>query len=239
MRDKDLVALLTLLFFLLYFLPSTVLKFISVAFILFFSPGFFIVKIYKNVAAEESLLLAAPVSLGITGLVAIFLAAFSMLSRESMLVVMAAIIVASYLLAKPTEIRRIPLHPPEKMISLLLALMLITMGAWLYAGYRTSQQRNFEVDMAIKDWPHNATLNSTLIFVIYIKNWNCKDGEFHILFSLNNRSIENKSLTVLQGESKDIIFYANAEKKGENLASFDLFIDGKFYTNVHIYFSVS
>ena len=235
MRDKDLVALITLISFLLYFVPSTPVKFITLAFILFFSPGFFVLKMYRDSSREELLLISPPVSLVLSGLIALFLAALSILRAETMLISMALFIGIFYFLVRGEELElKVKFHGLEKLATVIIILSIVIGASWLYAGF--SQKSYREADIAIQEWPHNATVNSTLRFVIYVKNWDFQNSRFSVIFKLNNESIEMKNFTLSKGDELTLTFLAKSDKLGKNLASFDLYINDEFYTNVHVYF---
>ena len=237
MRDKDLVALLTLVFSLLYFIPITALKFVSVGFLLFFAPGFFTLKLYRDISREETLLISPPLSLAISGTMALLLAALSILNKETMLLTLGAFIAAMYLLSHAETIHWKPQYRGlDKLAAMVLILSIILSGVWIYSGLNVEHYK--EVDMAIESWPHNATLNSTLSFVIYVKNWDFQNGEFRIVFKLNNESIDEREFSLDNGGEDRMVFQANATQIGENLASFDLYVNGEFYSNVHVYFIV-
>ncbi len=236
MKDKYLVGILTLAFFLIYFIPNTIIKFIAVAFILFFSPGFFTLRIYKNIKKEELLLIAPPLSLGISGAIALLLAAFSILNYETMLIFIGAYIAIAFLLSSSQDIGKFKWERPHKIVAIVLSLSLILLSIWIYADFTAPSYK--EIDIAIESWPHNATLGENLSFDIYVKNWNYENVHLSLQFEMNNRTVEWKNFTLEKGESKHFIFEYNASQEGKNLASFNLYLNGIFYTNVHIYFDV-
>ncbi len=237
MKDKNIVALLTIIFLLLYFTPFTILKFISLGFILFFSPGFFILRIYKKISGEELVLLSIPLSLGITGIIALILATLSILTPQNMLLLIIAVILAGYMLSSYDEFRVPKASKPDKLVSLIVVLSIILMLIWVYNGVNVPQYK--EVDIGILEWPENATLNDTLYFKIYVKNWDYENATIDVVFTLNNKSMGNKAFSLNRGEDKSFYFTAIAKKEGKNLASFDLYVNGDYYTNVHIYFYVN
>ncbi len=239
-NERELVAFVTVIFFVLYFLPFTVFKFFSVAVILFFSPGYFLVRMYRDASREERYLLAPVVSLGISGLVAVALSALSLLSRESMLLIMCAVTAVSYLLSvifSPVSSTGSAEKQAQRFAAVLMVLMLLTTGAWAYLEFSTHPEP--EVDMAIQQWPVNASMNSTLTFAIYVKNWNHPGKSFRVVYSLNNHTVEERTFTLAPGDSKVLYFHSKPPHPGKNLASFDLYIDGNYYTNVHVYFRIS
>ena len=237
MRDKTIVGLLTIIFFALYFLPFVAVKFISIAFILFFAPGFFILRIYKKVSEEELILLSIPLSLGVSGFIALVLAALSILNPQNMLISIAAAITVAFIFSSSSEIKGVKIEKPEKLVTVIVVLSLILMGVWLYYGISTPKYK--EVDIGILEWPENATLNDTLFFKIYVKNWDYDNASIEVVFKMNNQTMGSKSFYLLRGEDRSFYFTAVAYKEGNNLASFDLFVNGKYYTNVHVYFYVS
>lgn len=236
MKTKNIFAILTIISFFLYFLPFKPVKFFSTLFILLFSPGYFVLNIYKDVKKEEYFLVPV-ISLGISGIVAIILSSLSILSSKNMLITLGVIILIAYILSKPGKVDTISEKKEMKAITVLVILMLITAGVWLIKEFSTNPKK--EVDIAIQKWPLNASTNTTLLFVIYVKNWYYPGENFTVVFSLNNRIMENRSFSLPPGESKYLYFNAITHSVGKNLASFDLYIDGKYYTNVHIYFEVS
>ncbi len=237
MRDKDLVALLTLAFFLLYFIPSTVMKFISIGFLLFFSTGFFTLKFYRDMEGEELLLLSPPLGLAISGSIALALAALSILTKETMLISIGMYLVITYVLSKGEEFK-LNLNPRglDRLVTIILVLSLVVGASWIYAGLSVEKYK--EVDIAIEEWPHNVTLNSTLEFHIYIKNWDYDNASFRVVFKLNNETKEIREFSLAKGGEMHMYFYTNTSTVGTNLASFDLYVNGNFYTNVHVYFLV-
>jgi len=237
MKTKNIFAILTIIFFTLYFLPYVPVKFFSTLFILLFSPGYFVLKIYKDVKKEEYFLVPV-ISLGISGLVAVILSYLSILSSKNMLITMGAIILIAYIFSNSDKAEEMSSEKKVmKAITVLIILMLLTAGAWLFREFSTNPKK--EVDIAIQKWPLNASTNTTLLFMIYVKNWNYPGENFTVVFSLNNQTVENRSFSLHPGELKYLYFNAIAHSAGKNLASFDLYIDGKYYTNVHIYFEVS
>ncbi len=236
MKDKYLVGILTFAFFLIYFIPNTILKFISVAFILFFAPGFFTLRIYKKINKEELLLISPPLSLGISGAIALLLAAFSILNYKTMLIFIGTYIAISFLLSSSEDIGKIKLEKPHKIAVIVISLSLILLSILIYADLTAPGYK--EIDIAIESWPHNATLGENLSFDIYVKNWDYDNAHLSLQFEMNNRTVEWKNFTLEKGESKHFIFERNASQEGINLASFNLYLNGNFYTNVHIYFNV-
>ena len=236
MRDKDIVALLTLASLILYFLSPPIIKFMLIAFILLFSPGYFAIKSYREVSEEEALIFSVPLSIGISGIIAVLLSSLSLLSSRTMLLSVGIIILILYIFSKPLKIEKIKIRMPDRIISVLIILMLVTALGWIYAEQSINPMK--EVDIAIEEWPHNATLNSTLEFLIYVKNWNYEAHTFKIIFSLNNVTMEEKTFSLEKGKSIYLHFEAYATHSGINLASFDLYVNGDYYTNVHVYFEV-
>ncbi len=237
MRDKDIIIVITIAFFIIYFYPFQILKFISIGIILFFSPGFFILKsVYRDMKGEELILLSFPLSIAISGTIALIFSIFSILSPELMLISSAIIVVSGYFISSSTDFKIGKIRMPDKITTVLIALMLTTIGVWLAYEFNTSQYK--EVDIGINSWPKNATLNSTLSFDVYVKNQNYGNANCLIVFSLNKKILDNKSLFLKNGEYRIITFNAMSNLTGKNLASFNLYINGKFYTNVHVYFDV-
>ncbi len=236
MKDKNIVALLTILFFALYFVPMPVVRMVSVGFILLFALGFFTLRIYKKINGEELLLMAPAVSIGISGLFAILLAYFSILKASTMLIVVGTYLVIAYLLSSGEEIKKVELKRPSRLVAILLILSLIIMGIWGYIELNATPRH--ELDIAIESWPHNATIGENVSFEIYVKNWNYGDAHLKLVFRLNNITQEVREFNLSGGMAKRFIFYSNHTVLGRNLASFDLYVNGEFYTNVHVYFVV-
>ena len=237
MKDKDVVALITLIFMILYFYPFPIIKFISLSIILFFSPGFFLLKIlYDDMKLEELILLSFGVSIALSGAIALFLAALGILSALGMLVLLSLVIIVGYFLSSSIEIKLKKFTKPDKFVTVMVSLMLILMGIWLYAEFSTSKYR--EIDIGIVSWPTNATINDTLQFTVYLKNWNYGKANCTVAFYLNNVAVEKKFVALNNGDKTFLYFLATSNKTGTNLASFNLFVNGKFYTNVHVYFNL-
>ena len=236
MKDKYLVGILTLAFFLIYFVPNTIAKFIAVAFLLFFSPGFFTLRIYKNINREELLLIAPPLSLGISGSIALLLAAFSILNYEIMLIFLGAYIAIAFLLSSSEDIGKLKLEKPHKIAAIVISLSLILLSIWLYADLTAQSYR--EIDIAIENWPHNATMGENLSFDIYVKNWDYENAHLSLQFEMNNKTVKWENFTLGKGEFRYFIFECNASHPGKNLATFNLYLNRSFYTNVHVYFDV-
>ncbi len=237
MRDKDIVALITIIFLILYFYPFSIIKFISLSMLLFFSPGFFLLKLlYRDMKLEELILLSFGVSIAVSGGVALLLAALGILSALGMLVSLSLIVVAGYFLSSSIDIKLKKFTKPDKFVVVMVSLMLILMGIWLYAEFSTKKYK--EIDIGITSWPQNSTINDTLHFTIYLKNWNYGRANCTVIFHLNNKNIEKKSTLLNDGDRTYLYFQAVSNKTGMNLASFDLFVNGKYYTNVHVYFEL-
>jgi uncharacterized membrane protein len=237
MRDKDIVALITIIFLILYFYPFSIIKFISLSMLLFFSPGFFLLKLlYRDMKLEELILLSFGVSIAISGGIALLLAALGILSALGMLVSLSLIVVAGYFLSSSIDIKLKKFTKPDKFVVVMVSLMLILMGIWLYAEFSTKKYK--EIDIGITSWPQNSTINDTLHFTIYLKNWNYGRANCTVIFHLNNKNIEKKSALLNDGDRTYLYFQATSNKTGMNLASFDLFVNGKYYTNVHVYFEL-
>jgi len=237
MKDKNIVGLLTIGFFLVYFLPFTLAKFISVGFLLFFAPGFFLLRFYKKISREELVLLSIPLSFGISGVVALVLAALSILTPANMLVLISTIILVGYVLCSYEEIKIPSIGKPDKLVSVIIVLSMVLMLIWIYYGVTTPQYK--EVDIGIVEWPKNVTVNDTLYFKIYVKNWDYDNAKIEVVFRMNNESVGTKTFSLLKEEERSFYFVTTAKIPGKNLASFDLFVNGKYYTNVHIYFYVN
>jgi len=237
MKDKNIVGILTVLFFLLYFLPFTLTKFVAVAFILFFAPGFFLLRCYKRISGEELLLLSIPLSFGISGIVALLLAALSLLTPQNMLILIGSIILIGFTFSTYEEIKLPKISKPDRLVSLIVTISLILMVIWIYYGITTPQYK--EVDIGIVEWPKNATINDTLYFKIYVKNWDYDNATLSIVFKMNNETLETKTFSLSKEEEKSFYFVTIAQREGKNLASFDLFVNGEYYTNVHVYFYVN
>lgn len=238
MRDKTLVALITLIFLLIYLIPNQMVKLISIAFVLFFAPGYFTVKIYRQTSVEEEILLAVPISMAISGFLAVLLAALSILKPLNLLVSIGLFIAISYFLANSREMKKIKILNglPDKFAGVVIALLLIGVSASLYIDFSVPQ--SYEASIEIDSWPHNATLNSTSVFVLYVKNYDYPTSNFTVSFSLNGKFIENRSFKLSPGKEMPLVLQTKITKSGKNLASFDLYINGKYYTNVHVYFYV-
>jgi len=237
MKDKNLVGILTIIFLILYLLPIVLIKFISIGFILFFAPGFFLLRIYKKISGEELIILSIPLSLGISGIIALGLAALSILTPQNMLLLTIGVIIVGYIFSSAEDLKLPRMAKPEKLISLIIALSLILMSIWIYQGINIPSYK--EVDIGILEWPENATVNDTLYFKIYVKNWDYENATINVVFSMNNKTLENRTFILARGESKSFYFTTFAEREGKNLASFDLYVNSKYYTNVHIYFYVN
>ncbi len=237
MRDKDIVGLITVVAFILLFYPYSLVKFIGMAILLFFSPGFFLLKLlYHDMRLEELLLLSTGVSIAVSGAIALLLAAIGFLNPYLLLSIVAALAVLSYLLSGTISIEKPELHLPDGFTALMLAMMLILLGIWGAVEFNTHPYE--EIDIAINSWPHNATVNDTLSFVIYVKNQNYGPADCEIRFSLNGESVRNYTVHLDSGDSREILFQAMSNRTGKNLASFDLYVNGEFYTNVHVYFDL-
>ena len=237
MKDKDIVALITIAFFILYFYPSDIMKFLSIAFILFFAPGFFILKsVYKDMDYEELILLSFPLSISIFGTLALIFSIFSILTPENVLISSAAVIIPGYFFSSSLNLKLRKIEMPDKLGVILIALMLGTMGVWLGVEFNTTQYK--EMDIGIKAWPKNSTINSTISFDIYVKNQNYGYATCRIVFYLNRENVSEKIFTLKNGEYRVVTFNAKTNITGENLASFDLYVNKKYYTNVHVYFQV-
>ncbi len=236
MKDKNLVALLTVLFFLTYFLPWWIIKLISLGFILFFAPGFFTIRIYKDLDPEELVLISPPLSLGISGLIAVVLAALSILTPYTMLITVGAYLCIAYALSSGGEIKRIKWEKPSKFVSAVIILSIILISVWGYAEFTASPRH--EVDISIESWPHNATVGKNVSFELMVKNWNYGDSDLKIIFKLNNIKIGTIHFHLSNGQEKEIKFETSSTVAGKNLASFDLYVNGHLYTNVHVYFMV-
>ncbi len=235
MRDKDLVALITIVGFILSFYPYAIVKFIGISILLFFSPGFFLLKIiYHDMNLEELILLSFGVSVGISGAIALLLAVFSILTPMYMFLAIALISILGYFLSSSLDIKKPSIGKPDKFTAVMLSLMLILLGIWVGVESQTTYYK--EIDIAINHWPQNATTNSTLQFDIYVKNQNYGDANCSVHFSLNNHMYQFRNFTLDSGEEKMLMFQAVSNKTGKNLASFDLYVNGDYYTNVHIYF---
>ena len=235
MRDKDIVALVTIISLILYFYPFSIIKFISLSVLLFFSPGFFLLKVlYRDMKIDELILLSFGVSIGISGTVALLLAVVGILSSFTMLISLSTIFIVGYVLSSSIEIPMKRFTKPDKFVVIMVSLMLILMGIWVYEEFSTQKYR--EIDIGITSWPKNSTINDTLQFTIYLKNWNYGEANCTVVFHLNNESVDNKTVTMECGDETFLLFYAKSNKTGKNLASFDLFVNGEYYTNVHVYF---
>ncbi len=237
MRDKDIVALLTLVGFILYFYPYPMVKFIGISILLFFSSGFFLLKmLYKDMKLEELILLSFGVSVAISGALALILAVFSLLTPFAMFIGIAAISIVGYFLSSSLEVEKPKIEKPDKFTAVMLALMLIVIGVWVGVESQSSYYK--EIDIAINHWPKNATVNSTLGFEIYVKNQNYGNADCRVVFTLNKKQMEMRNFTLNTGDEKILMFQAKSNLTGKNLASFDLYVNGKFYTNVHVYFDL-
>ncbi len=235
MRDKDIVALLTVLAYALIILPITWIKFVGVAIIFLFSPGFFVVGcIYRDMNEEEKILLAFGVSLGISGAFALILAVFSMLSPLNILLVLGLISIIGYFISASSDLPKLEISVPDKFTALMLSLMLVSIGIWFSVELHTTQYR--EIDIAIENWPHNATVNSTLKFNISVKNQNYGNAQCKIVFLLNKNEIKEEKFSLNSGELKNLHFSAISNHSGKNFAKFILYVDAKYYTDVHLYF---
>ncbi len=238
MRDKNLVALITIIFLLIYLIPNQMVKLISIAFILFFAPGYFTVKIYRETSPEEEILLAVPISMAISGFFAVILSALSILEPLNLMVLVNSFIAISYFFANSKEMKKIkiPEKLPDKFAGVVIVLLLTGLSMAIYVDF--SVPKVYEASIEIDSWPQNATLNSTGIFVLYVKNYNYPTSNFTVRFSLNSKYIEKRSFTLAPGKEIPVVFQSKITKSGKNLASFDLYINDNYYTNVHIYFYV-
>ncbi len=239
MKDKDVVAAITVLMGALYFVPNIYVRFVSVMYILFFPAGYFIVKIYKDAESVEGIILGAVVSIGISGAISLALAYIGILSPLSMMMVLGAVIVLGYIFAHSRDLGalKISFAKPSKIETVFIVSMLVLISVWAYMDYSSSYGK--EVDIGIVSWPTNATIDTNTSFVIYVKNWNFNTANFEVIFYLNNRSISSQKFVLENGGYKYIVFNTTLTDLGWNLASFDLYINGKYYTNVHIYFYVN
>ena len=237
MRDKDLVGLITLIFMILYFYPFTIIKFLSISVILFFSPGFFLLKtLYMDMKLDELLPLSFGVSIALSGGIALLFAALGLLSPLTMLICLSLVVIVGYLLSSSIDIKLKKFTKPDKFVVVMVSLMLILMGIWLYSEFSVTKYK--EIDMGIVSWPQNSTVNDTMQFTIYLKNWNYGKANCSVVFSLNNESVGKKFAVLDNGDETFLYFQATSNKTGRNLASFNLFVNGKFYTNVHVYFNL-
>ncbi len=235
MNDKNAVAGFTAIAIVLYFIPNEILKFVGIAILLLFSPGFFVLKlIYRDMKGEELFLLSFGVSVGISGTIALILSLISVLSPANMFIAIGAVIIVGYALSSAMDIKPFKLTRPDKFSAVLISLMLVLITVWISVEANTHYYR--EVDIGILSWPDNATANSTLNFTVYIKNQNYGHANITLKFSLNKVMVNEKNLSLENGEKYIMNFTAFSEKHGENLASFDMYVNGKYYTNVHVYF---
>ncbi len=239
MKDKDVVAAITVIMGALYFVPNIYVRFVSVMYILFFPAGYFIVKIYGDTEPVEEVILGAVMSIGISGAIALAFAYIGILSPLSMMVVLGAVIVLGYIFAHSRDLRalKISFAKPSKIETVFIVSMLVLIAVWAYMDYSSSYEK--EADIGIVSWPTNATIDTNASFVVYVKNWNFNTVNFEVRFYLNNRSISSQKFVLADGEHKYIVFNTTLTESGWNLASFDLYINGKYYTNVHIYFYVN
>ncbi|NPA75869.1 MAG: hypothetical protein GXO25_07325 [Euryarchaeota archaeon] len=237
MRDKDLVAVITVLSFVVYILVSnTIARFITLGVLLFFAPGFFLLKLlYRDMKLEELILLSFGVSVGISGAVALLLAALGMLYGIYVLGVVAGITILGYFLSASLDVH-FHFTRPDKFTVVMLAMMLTLIAVWGSYEYHTTPYR--ELDIGITAWPHNVTVNSTLNFTIYVANQNYGPANCTVVFYLNLHRLASKSVNLDNGMHTLLNFTAHTNKTGKNLASFDLYANGKKYTNVHVYFDV-
>ncbi len=235
MKDKNCVAIVTLISMILYFYPFTILKFITLGILLFFSPGFFLLKmLYDDMPLEELIPLSIGVSFGLSGSIALLLAAIGMLSPLSILIVISFIIIFGYIFSSPIDIHMRKFAKPSKFAVVITSLMLIVASTWLYMEFSTKRYR--EIDIGLISWPENSTINDTLNFGIYLKNWNYGSVNCTVVFYLNNRSVDSKSAFLKNGDEAYLFFKARSNITGKNLALFKLYVNGRYLTNVHIYF---
>ena len=238
MNDKNIVAILAIIALAVYFYPHPAAKFLAIAVLLFFVPGFFLLKtLYRDIKGEELVLLSFGVSLAISGAIALLLAALAILNPLNIFIGIGIISVVGYFFSAAVEIKPFKLSKPDKFAAVLISIMLVIIGIWVGIEMNTSYYK--EVDIGILSWPHNATVNSTLHFKIYVKNQNYGNANIKIVFSLNNKTITSKNTVLNNGESTTLLFTAHNSTHIENLASFDMYVNGKYYTNVHVYFHLN
>ncbi|GEM_PF-3124559 len=235
MKDRDLVGLITIVALILLAYPYPLLRFIGAGVILFFSPGFFLTKLlYRDSSLEETLLLSPGISVVTTGGVALLLALFSLLNPFYLISIIGIFVIAGFVLSNTVDIKKPRISMPDKLTSVMIIAMLILIIAWGVAEYNAGYYR--EVDIAIVSWPHNATVNSTLTFGVYVANYNYGPANCEVRFSLNGHQVKSIPVHLNDGENTTITFNAVSNLSGKNIASFDLYVNGKYYTNVHIYF---
>jgi len=235
MNDKNIVAILAIIALALYFYPHPAAKFLAIGVLLFFVPGFFLLKtLYRNINGEELVLLSFGVSLAISGAIALLLAALAILNPLNMFIAIGIISVIGYFTSMAIDIKPFKLSGPDKFTAVLISIMLVIIGIWVGIEMNTSYYK--EVDIGILSWPHNATANSTLNFTIYIKNQNYGNANIQVVFILNNKTLDSKTVKLDNGESTTLLFKAVNGTNGENLALFNMYVNGKYYTNVHVYF---
>ncbi len=238
MRDKDVVAGLLLFSFLLYLIyPHPPLSFIFLAPLVFFVPGFFVLKLlYRDMGMEELVLLSFGVSLAFSGAVALLLSSMGVLYPAAFAGALLFISALGYFLSGSIELAPLHFSMPDRFTAVLLVIMLLMIAAWGYHEAGTNQYR--ELDIGITAWPQNATLNSTLNFTVYVANQNYGPANCTVVFYLNSHRLASKSVSLDSGMHTLLNFTAHTNKTGRNLASFDLYANGKKYTNVHVYFDV-
>ncbi len=237
MEDKYLVGILTLIFLLIYFIPHPIAKFLAISFLLFFAPGFFTLRIYREIEKEEILLIAPPLSIGISGIIALFLVYLSILNPKNILIFLGAYIFITFILCASEDIKKIKISRPQRIIAAIVALSLILISIW---GYGEITAPNYkELDIAIENWPQNVTMGENLSFEIYVKNWDYENAHLSVEFRMNKKTIQWQNFTLGKGEEKHLLFQSNATIAGRNLASFNLYLNGNYYTNVHVYFYVN
>nr|AAZ32447.1 hypothetical protein [uncultured euryarchaeote Alv-FOS1] len=237
MKDKNIVALITVAALAMYFfVPSVIARFVALGVLLFFAPGFFLLKLlYRDMKLEELVLLSFGVSLGISGAVSVALAALGILHGKLVLGIVALISVAGYALSSSLTVN-FKLTRPDKFTVVMLAMMLTLIAVWGSYEYQTTPYR--ELDIGITAWPHNVTVNSTLNFTIYVANQNYGPANCTVVFYLNSHRLANETVRLTDGTHTLLKFTAHTNVTGKNLASFDLYANGKYYTNVHVYFDV-
>ncbi len=238
MRDKDLVAAIALLSFAgYYFSQAPVLKFIFLSPLIFFIPGFFLLKIlYRNMALEELILLSFGVAIGVSWALALAMAALNLLTPEFFIAGIFIISIVGYFFSETIEIEKPRFTKPDTFTAVMLVLMLVLIAAW---GYHESQVTMYrEMDLGIVEWPHNATLNDTLNFTIYVANQNYGEAHCKIVFYMNSHKVAERELNLTDGEHALLNFSAHTNVSGKNIASFNLYANGKYFTNVHVYFEV-
>ena len=237
MRDKDLIALITIFAFIIYFFPNYILKFIAIGVLLFFSPGFFVLKlIYRNMKIEELVILSFGMAIAISGTVALALAACGALRPEWMFLSVGIITILGYFLSSSIEISPVTFRRPDQFTVIMIAMMLTLIAIWGSYEYETSPYR--EVDIAINSWPSNATTNTTLNFKIMVVNQNYGPANCTVVFYLNGHYISDNSTYLSNGHTKIFNFQGTTNITGKNLATFNLYVNGKYYTNVHMFFEV-